>query len=275
MTTRKQKKMAIINDLSGFGRCSITVELPIISALKVQCCPMPTSIFSNHTGYPSYFFDDYTDKMPHFMEEWKKLELDFDGICTGFLGSEKQIDIVEEFLTHFKKKDTIAIIDPVMGDHGKTYATYTQAMCNRMRSLVQYADILTPNLTEACILTETPYSDHASRQDLMEMAKKLSAMGPSRVVITGIQQGKYVSNYCYESENGDYYVRKERVGSQRCGTGDIFTSIIAADAVNHVDFKESVRKASSFVKKCILKSMEMEIPLTDGVCFEEILTTLR
>ena len=114
-----QKKIAVINDISGFGRCSIAVSLPIISMLKVQCCPLPTSIFSNHTGFPSFFFEDFTKNMEPYMEEWKKLDLKFNGISTGFLGSAKQIRIVQEFISEFKSKDTLVIVDPVMGDYGK------------------------------------------------------------------------------------------------------------------------------------------------------------
>lgn len=154
-----QKKIAVINDFSGFGRCSIAVSLPIISAMKIQCCPVPTSIFSNHTGFDSYFFEDYTDKMRPYIAEWRKLDLHFNGICTGFLGSEAQIGIVGDFLQEFGGEGTIVLIDPVMGDYGKPYPTYTMEMCLEMKKLVHYADILTPNLTEACILTDTPYKE--------------------------------------------------------------------------------------------------------------------
>lgn len=163
MSHNKQKKIAAINDISGFGRCSITVSLPVISHMKVQCCPLPTAIFSNHTGYASYFFDDYTEKMPEFIDNWKKLGLSFEGITTGFLGSKRQIEIVEKFLSEFKNKETKVIIDPVMGEDGKPYATYTDEMCGEMKKLVCHADILTPNLTEACLLTEQSLSYRAGR----------------------------------------------------------------------------------------------------------------
>ena len=275
MSHNNQKKIAVINDISGFGRCSITVELPIISALKVQCCPVPTSIFSNHTGFESFYFDDYTDKMESYIAEWDKLGLEFDGICTGFLGSPHQIRIVEKFFERFKNKDNITIIDPVMGDYGKIYPTYTQEMCEEMNRLVEYADILTPNLTEGCILAGSAYHDNWTEKELTELCHRLSEKGPEKIVITGIQQGRYVANFCYESGNSGYFIKTERVGTSRSGTGDIFASIIAADAVNGVDFHVSVKKASVFIKKCILKSIEMGIPLTDGVCFEELLTTLK
>lgn len=278
-----QKKIAVINDFSGFGRCSIAVSLPIISTMKIQCCPLPTSVFSNHTGFESFYFDDYTDRMSPYIAEWKKLGLKFNGITSGFLGSKRQIEIVKSFIDEFRTENTLVIIDPVMGDNGKAYATYTEEMCQEMKKLVSYADILTPNLTEACILTDTPYREHGWKKvEVQKLAQKLQFMGPKKVVITGIVQGKFIANYCYDEEeiekNPDYkgqFMRTHKIGLTRSGTGDIFAAIVAADAVNGVSFEKSVRKASGFIKKCIQKSIELDIPLTDGVCFEEVLSQLR
>lgn len=275
----KQKKAVIINDMSGFGRCSITVALPIISKLKVQCCPVPTAVLSNHTAYPTYYFDDYTDRMEPYIEQWRKLDLSFDGIETGFLGSVRQIEIVSRFIRDFKESHTIVVVDPIMGDHGKPYTTYTPQMCQEMKKLVKLADIITPNMTEACILTDTAYhEDKWKISEIRVLAEKLAKEGPKKVVITGIPQGAFIANYCYEkTEDGGEgnLLRAKKVGTQRCGTGDIFAAIITADAVNGVALKTSVRKAAHFIQACILKSMEMEIPLTDGVCFEEILDRLK
>ena len=272
----RQKKIAVINDISGFGRCSIAVSMPIISAMKVQCCPVPTSIFSNHTGFPEFFFDDYTEKMQAYIDNWKKLHLEFHGIQTGFLGSEQQIEIVKQFIEDFCTPHTMVIIDPVMGDHGKTYPTYTPELCQAMKQLVAYADILTPNLTEACILTDTPFHEgHWTMKELEHLAQQLAAQGPEKIVITGVPQKKYVSNLVFEQGGVPKLLRTLRIGSERSGTGDVFSSIIAADAVNHVPFEQSVRKASRFIKKCILRSIELGLPKTDGVCFEEFLTTLK
>ncbi|MDO4307535.1 MAG: pyridoxamine kinase [Eubacteriales bacterium] len=271
-----QKKIAVINDMSGFGRCSLAVAIPIISVMKIQCCPVPTSIFSNHTGFESFFFEDYTDRMQPYIDEWKKLGLAFNGISTGFLGSKEQIQIVLRFLKDFGTKDNTIIIDPVMGDYGKTYSTYTPEMCSEMKKLVTNADILTPNLTEACILTDTPYHpDKWHKAEIIELARKLGEMGPDKIVITGIPQGEFIANLCYEKGKDPKFLRTHKVGTQRSGTGDVFAAIIAADAVNGVDFQTSVRKASMFVKKCIMRSIEMDLPLTDGVCFEELLGTLK
>lgn len=274
-THNHQKKIAVINDFSGFGRCSLAVALPIISALKVQCCPVPTSIFSNHTGFPTYFFDDYTQKLPAYIEQWKKLGLTFNGIASGFLGSKAQIDIVTGFFRDFKTDDNIIIVDPVMGDYGKPYKTYTAEMCSEMKKLIGFADIITPNLTEACILTDTPFSEDFKRSHILKMGEMLLTMGPSKVVISGIVEGGFIANFCFEKGKTPRVHRTKKVGTQRSGTGDIFSSIVAADAVNNIPFEQSVKKAADFIKKCLIKSIELDIPLTDGVCFEEVLHTLH
>lgn len=276
MAQSLQKKIAAINDLTGYGRCALTVAIPVISHMKLQCCPVPTSILSNHTGYPEYFFDDYTDKLSGYLAMWKKLDLKFDGIMSGFLGSKEQITIVQEFVRQFRRKETIVVIDPVMGDHGKIAGTYTEEMCMEMRKLISLADIITPNLTEACKLTDTPYREKGwKRAELFTMAEKLRKMGPEKIVITGISQGEFIANYMYQEKEEPKLIRTHREGDERCGTGDLFAAIIAADAVNGVPFAASVKKASLFVKKCMIKSMEMGIARKNGVCFEEILHLLK
>lgn len=276
MSHNNQKKIALINDFTGFGKCSITVSLPIISAMKIQCCPVPTSIFSNHTAYPEYFFDDYTDKMQSYIDNWKKLDLQFEGISTGFLGDARQIDIVERFIRDFKRDNTVVIVDPVMGDYGIPYATYTAELCNRMKTLVKYADIVTPNLTEACILADEKYYDMGNNEaGLMSLAEKILDMGPSKVVITGIDRGEYIGNYIMQKDGKGDIMDSKKVGKERSGTGDIFSAIISADAVNGVDFVTSVMKATDFIKECLILSEARNIPKEDGVCFEDILTTLE
>lgn len=270
-----QKKIAVINDLSGFGRCSLAVALPLISHLGVQCCPLPTAVFSNHTGFESFYFDDCTSSMLPYMAEWKKLGLEFNAILTGFLGSAQQIAIVEQFLQEFTTERTTVIIDPVMGDNGKPYATYTNEMCQGMKRLVKYGKILTPNLTEACILTDTPYHEHFSQQELFSMAEQLCQQGAEKVVLTGVPRGSFLENYCYEKGVGATILRTRRVAPQRSGTGDVFASIVAAGAVQGVPFAKSVKTAANFIKVCLNRSAELDIPTTDGVCFEEVIGKLR
>ena len=271
-----QKKIAAINDLSGYGRCALTVAIPVISHMRLQCCPVPTSILSNHTGYSEYFFDDYSDRLPAYISMWKKLDLHFDGIMSGFLGSKEQIGIVEDFIRQFATEDTKVIVDPVMGDHGKIAGTYTEEMCMEMRRLVSLADIITPNLTEACRLTDTPYRETGWKEkELLSLAEQLSEMGPEKIVITGISKGQFIANFVYEKGTQPGMIRTHKVGDERCGTGDLFAAIVAADAVNGVPFRESVRKASVFVRKSMVKSIERGIDRKNGVCFEEILHTLK
>ncbi len=271
----EQKRIALINDLTGFGRCSISVALPVISALKVQCCPVPTCIFSNHTGFPSHFMEDFTPGMEPYIGEWKKLGLSFSGISVGFLCSAAQLRIANRFISDFQDGSTIVIVDPVMGDHGKAYACCTNELLSGMKELVRRADILTPNLTEACILTDTPFRADMGLSEASLLAERLSRLGPSKIVITGLSQKSFVCNLCYEKGHAPSVVRTKRVGRERCGTGDLFSAILSADAVNGVPLTDSVRKASLFIKKCVQRSIELHIPETDGVCFEEFLHTLR
>jgi len=200
-----QKKIALINDMTGFGRCSIAVALPVISMLRVQCCALPTAIFSNHTGFESFYYQDYTDHMQPSINEWKKLGLEFSGICTGFLGSARQIAIVSDFIRDFKRPDNLVIIDPVMGDYGKPYPTYTKEMCDHMKDLVCYADILTPNMTEACILTDTPYEDkkwHLSEIEAMAAHPRLLSPASRRASTWPISATKPASHPEYSEPTG-------------------------------------------------------------------------
>ena len=274
MSHNRQKKIAVVNDFCGFGRCSISVSLPIISAMKIHCCPLPTSIFSNHTGYESFYYTDYTKHMEAYFKEWKKLDLRFEGILTGFLGSLEQIDIVRRFLQEFRESNTITVIDPVMGDNGRLYPTYSEALAKQMVTLVPYADILTPNLTEACILTETEYRSDMGEDELNKMCETLCKMGAGTVVISGLQRGEDLENFVFEQGKDPQTIREHKVGSCRAGTGDVFSSIIAADAVNGLDIAEAVRHASSFIAKVLRRTVELDIPQADGLCFEEFLSEI-
>lgn len=274
MSHNHQKKIAVINDFSGFGRCSIAASLPIISAMKIQCCPLPTSIFSNHTGFDSFYFTDFTAHMDAYIDEWAKLDLQFNGILTGFLGSPEQINIVKKFLERFKTPDTITVIDPVMGDYGALYPTYSPQLAARMTSLVHLADILTPNLTEACILTKTDYHPDMGLSELTRICEMLSDMGPKKIVISGLERGEDLENFIFEAGKEPMIIREHKVGPCRSGTGDVFSSIIAADAVNGVNFTDSVQHASSFIAKVLRRTIELDLPKTDGICFEEFLVEI-
>ena len=277
------KKLAVINDIAGYGRCSLSVALPVISAMKVQACPVPTSYFSNHMGFPSYFSKDLSDSLNEYLLQWENLNLLFDGIYCGYLNSLAQMKIITSFIL-FQKKSTESnckvIIDPVMGDHGTPYKSITSLFCDSMKSFIKYADILTPNLTEACILTDTPYLLHPSEEELFSVASKLQKMGAGKVVITGIPtflsdtNRNGIANYIYESETVCHLLKGEICGESRPGTGDLFASIVASDSVNSMNFSESVKKASDFVRLCTRVSHELNIPTAQGVCFENFISQL-
>ncbi len=272
MNTNIQKKIAVINDLSGYGRCSLTVSLPIVSAMGIQCCPIPTAILSNQTEYPNYFFKDCTEYLEEYIDNWEKLNLVFDGIATGFLGSREQINIVKDFIERFSCSNVL--VDPVMGDNGKIYDTYTEEMCLAMKDLVSVATIVTPNLTEACILTDIPYSTEMDEDILLEIASKISDMGPQYTIITGIIEEEQLCNYIY-CEDGNYtYYKTPIIKPNRPGTGDVFASVVIGDIINGHSPYEAVSKASDFISMCLESSSNFNIPINDGVCFEKHLREL-
>ena len=273
----RQKRIALVNDITGFGRCSITVELPLISAMKIQACPLPTALLSVHTGFESHYIDDYTDRMLPYMENWQENGVEFDGICTGFLGSVEQINIVEEFISRFKKNGTKVMVDPVMGDYGKIYSSYTLDMCWEMRRLLKKADLVTPNLTEACQLLdiEYPQNGNISDDDLIKMAKALSDKGPSQVVITGLHDDKGIKNFIYERGGVVKTFIEPKIGGDRSGTGDAFAAIVAGSLVNGLSLEEAVEKAASFITKVLRYTVELDLPWNYGLPFEEFLTELK
>ena len=293
-------RLAMINDIAGFGRCSTTVSLPVISVMKVQVCPVPTSVLSNHLGFPLCHFDDYTSHMRDYIKIWKELGLTFDGLYCGFLGNEEQIDIVREFVEMFRPP--LFLLDPVMGDHGRAYSSITETHIQKMKELLPLADIITPNITEACLLTGTPWKDGEwTMQELSGLCLKLatlcqtdstlslsehfhdasnSVIDTSRtvsrrtsIVITGIRQGDSLVNFLWN--DGVYTtVSTPIAGASRPGTGDIFASILAADAVRGETLLSSVQKAANFVGLCIAGSEKAGTPVQEGVVFEKYLAAL-
>lgn len=275
-TMEKQKKIALINDLTGFGRCSTAVMAPIVSAMKIQAVVVPTAILSAHTQFPTYYFDDYTDRMKDYIQTYKDLKLDFDAISTGFLGSEQQVNIVLDFIRHFKTDNNFVIVDPVMGDYGKLYRTYTKEMCDKMKELVHYADIITPNLTELCTLLDMPYPENgASIEELKEMCGRLAERGPKHIVVTGIHFNQtQIANFIYNKGEDFQIVMVDRIGGDRSGTGDVIAAIIAGMYLNGHSLYESVKKAADYVSKCIRYCEENEVPSYWGLSFEMFMKDL-
>lgn len=268
---KKQSSIAIVNDISGFGRCSVTVALPILSAMKIQCGIIPTAILSNHTEYPDYSLLDFTPYMEEYLDKWKKLNLSFDGIYTGFLGSDKQLAIITKMFQQFSFKNRI--VDPVMGDHGVIYDSYTDNMCQSMKQLVAHSTLTTPNVTELCILTGHPYRENITEEEIFDMCKTLAQTGAGQIVVTGIEKENQIGNAIYE--NGNFELLYEtKILPLRPGTGDVFASILAGGSLHNIQLKKSVKTASEFIRTCLTTSARLDIPINDGVCFEEHLEML-
>ena len=269
------KKCAVINDFSGFGRCSIAVALPVLSAMRVQPCALPTAILSNHTGYPSYHFDSYTEKMRPYANEWKKLDLRFDTIFSGFLGCSEQIDIVLDFFKDFKSGNNIIIVDPVMADNGKIYSTYSKELCDKMKSLAEHADIITPNVTEACILAGEEYvGEDISKEFAKKLADKLSG-GVRSVVITGIASKDTMTTFVFDKESGEYHsVNTKRIKESYPGTGDLFASVLCGAVTNGSSLLEATQFAAKFVEETTEYTSHFDTDHNDGISFEPFLDKL-
>ena len=254
------------------GKCSLTAAIPVISAMGVQACPLPTAVLSNQTGYGSYFWDDYTDRMQLIMDEWKKIGFKPDGVYTGFLADARQVDVILKFTDMFCTDETHILIDPVMGDGGNIYRTYSEELCEKMRILVQHATVITPNLTEACRILDLDYHKvDLSEEGLAAICEALSDMGPSRIVITGLQQGDLIFNYIFEKNKTSELLSTRKIGGDRSGTGDVFSSIVTGALIQGQDFKTAVRRAVTFLDKAIAYTAQMELPWNYGICFEEYL----
>ena len=271
-----QPSIAIVNDLSGFGRCSLTVSLPIISAMGISCGVVPTAILSNQTEYPEYSILDFTPYMENYLSKWKNLGFSFDGLYTGFLGSEKQIAIIKHMIEDFSFSKII--VDPVMGDHGIIYDSYTEELCDGMRELVSHSTIATPNLTELCILTGNTYHPHITEAEIRDMCRELINKGAKDIVVTGLERDGQLGNAIYisKTENEHFEViYDKKILPLRPGTGDVFASIIAGNSIHNISLSESVRQAMNFICTCLETSSELNIPINDGVCFEDYLYLLH
>lgn len=279
------KKIAVINDLSGFGRCSLTAAISVISAMGVQACPLPTAILSAQTGYPSYYCDSYTDKMPLIRSEWEKMNVSFDGIYTGFLADERQANQIFMFLDSFQKEGTFLLVDPVMGGDGVPHSLFTQGLLQKLRELSRRADIITPNLTELCLLTGADYAELGNiktpllkMEVISELGKSLFTDRLSQVLVTGI----HYTDEDHVPQMGNLYIRREGhvlipfpyIGGSYSGTGDLFASCIAAGMAKGTSLPAAIELAGSFISAALRDSIKEQVPRNDGVNYEKYLSML-
>lgn len=271
-------RVAAVHDLSCVGRCSLTVITPTLSAMGVQVCPLPTAVLSSHLGgFSGLEFYDFTGHMPGFFHHWKTEGLTFDSIYSGFLASEKQIDVVLGFIGEFSANSPLVLVDPVMGDHGRLYSTYTPAMQDRMKSLVKRADIITPNFTEACFLLGEDYRELCADGGLLEdWLRRLTRMGPAVAVITGVPVAEdKIMNIGYDRVHQSLCQDVQaHVPVRYPGTGDIYASVLLGSLLQGESLAAAMQLAAAFVALAISVTFSAATPTREGVLLERALPWL-
>lgn len=274
----KISRVAAIHDISGFGRCSLTVVIPILSAMGMQVCPMPTAVLSTHTGgFSDFEFIDLTKSLPAYAMHWKRLNLQFDSIYSGFLGSLEQFQIVSDFINAFGK-DKLVLIDPVFADNGKLYGTFTAQMVDSMRQLIKKAQVITPNITEAAFLLRKDIPKTPDAPTIKSWLLELSELGPETVVITSVPfEGleNMLSVVAYSRSTGRFWrVSTELIPAQYPGTGDTFASVLLGRLLLGDELPLAIGQAACFVTDAIKKTYEYKTPEREGIILEAMLSEL-
>ncbi len=271
-------EIAAVHDLSGYGRCSLTVAIPILSSMGMQVCPLPTSILSTHTsGFEKYTFFDFTHHMQAIIDHWKSLEIRFDAIYSGFLGSSRQIDIISGFIDSFMHQNLLVVVDPVMGDEGVLYDTIDSSIVDGMKKLVSRANLITPNITEAAILLGEENYDVLSRKKLKKILESLSSMGPEMAVVTSArlenEENPVVAAYDRSSKRF-WKIKSDYIPVYYPGTGDIFASIVTGCILRGDSLPVSAATAVEFISAAIKETYGHNVPPRNGIMFEKVLNLL-
>lgn len=273
-----QKRVLAIHDISCFGRCSLTVALPILSAAGIECTSLPTAVLSTHTGgFEGFTYRDLTADILPISDHWKTLDLKFDAIYTGFLGSFEQIDIMKEMFERHGK-DALKVVDPVMADNGQLYAIFPETFPSGMASLCEKADVLMPNITEATLMLGEPYIEGPySHEYIEDLLKKLAAMGPRKIILTGVfyEEGK-LGAATYDAETGAIsYACQPTIPGYFHGTGDVFGSAIVASLVSGKSLEKAAQIAVDFTVESINRTVADGTDIRFGVNFEQSLPTMQ
>ncbi len=268
-------RLMAVHDISGFGRTSLTVVLPIISAMGIQVCPLPTAVLSTHTTeFTDFTFCDLTDELPKILDHWAQLGLKFEGVYSGFLANHTQVDIVERAIEEFLKPQGIAVIDPVMGDNGKLDPTITLDLVKAMQRLISKADFITPNYSESCFLLEEEYKER-SIEEVKELAKRLAAKGPKVVVITSVptKDSNAITVVAYEKEKDIFHIlARPYIPVFYPGTGDTFASIFTSCIINKYSVYDALEYSVQFVSNAIETTYKERTIEREGIHFENLLS---
>lgn len=272
------KKIAAIHDLSGYGRASLTVAIPILTHMGFQVCPLPTAILSAHSEYKNFRSLDLTDYMESFIAHWKELQLNFDAIYTGYLASVKQMDIVLDFFDFFKSDHNFILVDPVLGDHGELYSSMTPKMVEGMRKLCSQAKVITPNLTEAAFLLGHDPRQNVSVETAIHWCKQLSELGPEHVIITSAPGSNdlNVATLAYNRlDHRTWRVLCDYIPASYPGTGDAFASVITGCMLNGDSLPEALDRAVHFINMGIKATFGYTHNPLDGMNQEKVLHYLN
>jgi pyridoxine kinase len=269
----KQKRIAAIHDISGFGKCSLTVALPILSAAGIETSVIPTAVLSTHTGgFTGFTYRDLTEDLRPFIKHWKSLDIPFDAFYSGFLGSFEQIEILGTFFDEFKTPENLILIDPVMADNGELYRIFTPDFALAMKELCRKADIIVPNITEACLLVDAPYVDGPyTGEYIRDLLEKLSDIGPDRIVLTGVfPDDSQLGAATYDRTTGEVaYLLAGKIPGYYHGTGDVFGSALLAALLNGFTLPDATRIAVNFTVASIRRTFEAQTDIRFGVNFEQ------
>lgn len=272
-------RVAAVHALAGYGRASLMAVIPVLSTMGCQVCPFPTAVLSTHGGFQGYRKIDVTDSMGPFMEHWKELEIGFEAVYTGFLGSPRQISKVEDFIRLFSQPGQYVVVDPVLGDDGKVYGIVSPEMVAGMQRLIQQANIITPNFTEAAFLLGKPYSESIELEEIKIWISALAGMGPETVIITSVPLGGHketTSVLAYNRGDGRFWrINCSYVPAYYPGTGDIFTSVIVGSILQGDSLPIALDRAVQFVSIAIRASFGYSFSKKEGVLLERVLNNLR
>lgn len=273
-------RVAAIHDLSGFGRASLTVIIPILSTLGIQVCPLPTAVLSTHTGgFTDYHMVDMTDHLDGIIAHWRKLKIRFDAVYSGFLGSPRQVDIVAELIRDFRTDESLIVVDPVMGDNGQPYATMGPQMLQEMKKLVTTADMITPNITEAAFLLGEEYPEQITEEECKTWINRLCDMGPRTVIISSVPLGdrqRESSVVAHDREDERFWrVNCQYIPAHYPGTGDAFASVIVGSLLTGDSLPIALDRAVQFVSQAIRSSFGYTAPAKEGILLERVLHNLR
>lgn len=279
---KRLKRIMAINDISCYGKCALTITLPIVSAAGIECSVIPSVILSTHLGYPGGTFYDMTSQFVPIMDHLSELDIKFDAILTGFLGSSEQIVLSEKFIDTFKEENTLVIVDPTMADNGEMYGLdiFDQQFCKDMGDLFRKADIVVPNITEAVYVLGEEYKAPPYDKDYIEeLLLKLNAMGPKEVVITGIHlEDKGIEKVgcaTYNESTGEFnYFFSEEIGGYFIGTGDIFASVITSGRILGFTIEESAKIAVEYIHDSIVHTSKITSDNSKGINFEQTIPEL-